>query len=155
MSSKEENLRDILQKAFPGKLEAHIQRHRRLWIKVPREDLAPVVKYLAKSLHFEHLALISGADAGDAGVLLVYHFFHGGVLLNLKVFVPKSDPKVDTITGVFPGATLYEREFYEMLGVEPVGHPNPARLLLPENWPGGNPMRKDWKAPDVWPEGGD
>jgi NADH-quinone oxidoreductase subunit C len=153
MSSKEENLRDALQKAFPGKLEVHIQRPRRVWVKLAREDLLPVVRHLAKPLGFEHLALISGADAGDAGLLLVYHFFHGGVLLNLKVFVPRDDPKVDTITGVFAGATFYEREFREMLGVEPVGHPNPARLVLPENWPGGYPMRKDWKAPDVWPTG--
>jgi Ni,Fe-hydrogenase III component G len=155
MASKEENLRDALQRAFPGKLEVHIQRHRRVWVRLAREDLVPVVKYLAKPIGFEHLALISGADAGEAGILLVYHFFHAGVMLNLKVFVPKSDPAVETITAVFPGATFYEREFREMLGVEPVGHSNPARLILPENWPGGYPMLKDWKRPDVWPDGGD
>jgi NADH:ubiquinone oxidoreductase subunit C len=155
MGSKEENLRDALQKAFPGKLEVHIQRHRRVWVTLAREDLVRVVKHLAKPMGFEHLALISGADVGEKGILLVYHFFHSGVMLNLKVLVPKSDPKVDTITGIFPGATLYEREFYEMVGVTPVGHKNLVRLLLPDNWPGGNPMMKDWKQPAVWPEGGE
>jgi NADH:ubiquinone oxidoreductase subunit C len=155
MSSKEENLRDALQKAFPGKLEVRIQRHRRVWATLAREDLVPVAKHLSKSMGFEHLALISGADAGEAGTLLVYHFFHGGVMLNLKVYVPNDDPKVSTITDIFPGATLYEREFYEMLGVKPEGHPNLVKLLLPDNWPGGNPMKKDWKAPAVWPEGDD
>jgi NADH:ubiquinone oxidoreductase subunit C len=154
MSSKEENLRDALQNAFPGRLEVHIQRHRRVWIKMSRDDLVPVVEYLARSLGFEHLALISGYDSGkDLG--LVYHFFHGGVMLNLKVSVHPSDAKVPTITDVFPGATLYEREFYEMLGIEPIGHSNLKRLVLPENWPGGNPMRKDWKAPAKWPRGGE
>ena len=155
MSSKEENLRDALQQAFPGKLTVHIQRHRRVWVTLAREDLIRLATHLRKKMGFEHISLISGADAGEAGILLVYHFFNKGVMLNLKVYVPKIDPMVDTITGLFPGATLYEREFMEMLGVVPTGHPNPARLLLPEVWPGGNPMLKDWKPPEVWPDGGE
>jgi len=40
---------------------------------------------------------------------------------------------------------LYERELLDLLGITPRGHPDPRRLVLPDDWPGGYPLRKDWK----------
>jgi hypothetical protein len=45
---------------------------------------------------------------------------------------------------VVPGAAWSEREFRDAVGVEPVGHPDPRRLMLADDWPEGlYPLRRD------------
>jgi len=93
----------------------------------------------------QHLSTISGVDRGDA-ITLVYHIDCNPVLLNLKLNLPKRMPKVRTVTDIFPGAILYERDLMEMLGIKGEGHPDPRRLFLPDDWPAGvYPLRKEAK----------
>ncbi|MCB9450730.1 MAG: NADH-quinone oxidoreductase subunit C [Anaerolineaceae bacterium] len=63
--------------------------------------------------------------------------------LRLKVFLPEDDPKVGTVTGVWPGANWLEREIFDLMGVTFVGHPNLKRVLLPDDWD-GHPHRRDY-----------
>ena len=63
--------------------------------------------------------------------------------LRLKVKLPASDPSLESITSVWPGANFFEREVYDLFGVRFHGHPDLRRLLMPENWE-GHPLRKDY-----------
>jgi NADH-quinone oxidoreductase subunit C/D len=63
--------------------------------------------------------------------------------VRLKTPVPESDPKVDTITGVFKGASWFEREAWDLYGIVFEGHPNLIRLLTHESFV-GHPLRKDY-----------
>jgi len=93
----------------------------------------------------QHLTTISGVDRGDA-ITVVYHLHCNPVLLSLKLNLPKRAPKVQTVTDIFPGAILYERDLIEMLGVKVEGHPDPRRLFLPDDWPAEvYPLRKEVK----------
>jgi Ni,Fe-hydrogenase III component G len=93
----------------------------------------------------KHLTTITGVDRGDS-IDVIYHIHCGESLLNLKLSVPKTDLEIETVTDIFPGAILYERELAEMLGVQVKGHPDPRRLFLSDDWPTGKfPLRKEVK----------
>jgi NADH-quinone oxidoreductase subunit C len=53
-------------------------------------------------------------------------------------------PWVPSVTVVWPGANWHEREAYDLLGVRFVGHPDLRRILMPEGFTGGYPLRKDY-----------
>jgi NADH-quinone oxidoreductase subunit C len=63
--------------------------------------------------------------------------------VRIRVQVPDTDPSVDTVTEVYPGADAMEREAYDLMGVVFSGHPDLTRILMPEDWE-GHPLRKDY-----------
>jgi NADH:ubiquinone oxidoreductase subunit C len=125
-----------------GVTEARLQRVNAAYARTSREKLLDVVEHL-KNDGFVHITTITAVDTIEQ-YDIVYHLRNQGFALNLKVAVPKDDPKIPTITGVLPGANLYEREVNDIMGVFPEGHPNPARLILDYDWPEGvYPLRKE------------
>ncbi|MDW7774270.1 MAG: NADH-quinone oxidoreductase subunit C [Desulfobulbaceae bacterium] len=62
----------------------------------------------------------------------------------VRTRVPRSEPVVPTISGIFPGANWHERETHEFFGIKFEGHPNLVPLLLPED-ADFHPLRKDFK----------
>jgi NADH-quinone oxidoreductase subunit C len=64
--------------------------------------------------------------------------------VQLRVPVDGADPKVPTATGVYEVANWRERELMDMFGITAVGHPDPRILLLPDDWEGKHPLRKDF-----------
>ncbi len=118
------------------------------YVRTTREKLLDVVQYL-KDQGFVHCTTISAVDYPE-NYEVVYHLRNTGFSVNLKVAIPKDDPKVPSIQGIIAGANLYEREVYELMGIFPEGHPNPSRLLLDYDWPDGlYPLRKDLTLEEI------
>jgi NADH-quinone oxidoreductase subunit C len=84
-------------------------------------------------------------DSGADYFHVVYHIYSmsANSRIRLKARVPKSDPKVPTVTTIWKGANWYERETWDMFGIVFEGHPNLERILTPEGFQ-GHPLRKDY-----------
>jgi NADH-quinone oxidoreductase subunit C len=63
--------------------------------------------------------------------------------LRLKLRLTGNDAHVATVTDVWPAANWLEREVWDMFGIAFDDHPDPRRLLMPEDWE-GFPLRKDY-----------
>ena len=63
--------------------------------------------------------------------------------VRLEVAVTAENPRLPSVTSVYPTADWQERETYDMFGVVFDGHPNLTRILMPDDWE-GHPQRKDY-----------
>lgn len=120
---------------------------------VPRGRLLDVLRHLRRG--FPMLLDVFGIDerlrqnkplqAKDFTV--VYHLFSVDRReeFRVKATVSEDDPVVPSATPVWPNANWYERETWDMFGVEFSGHPNLRRIILPPTWE-GFALRKDHPA---------
>jgi membrane-bound hydrogenase subunit beta len=143
----ESEIEEKLRGEFKEKiLEVEIPREHRMFVSVPSPQVKELVNYLKQEFDLAHITTITATDVGE-DIEILYHFFCQGVAISLRTSVPKANPVIDTITPIIPGAILYEREIQDLLGLKVKDHPDPRRLILPEDWPEGvYPLRKDYQV---------
>ena len=142
-----ENAVDVLRNNLADSiLELKVPRPRKAYILLKPERHRDAVSLILKHVKDAELSTISGVDLGNE-IELDYHMACGGTV-TLKNRVSREKPVTRTITDILPGANLYEREVFDLLGVTFEGHPNLERLMLPDSWPKGDfPLRRDWEPP--------
>ena len=127
--------------------ELKVPRKRKAYVFLKPEKHREAILLLLKNVEETILSTITGVDLGEE-IELNYHMICGGTV-TLKIRVFKEKPVAKSICDIIPGANLYEREVFDLLGATFEGHPNMERLLLPDSWPQGNyPLRRDWQAPE-------
>ena len=114
-----------------------------------RDDVPAVARVLRDhaQLTFALLAELTAVDVWPREprfevVYLLVSIEHR-LRLRWKVRLPGDDARVATVTGVWPAANWLEREVWDLFGIVFDGHPDPRRLLMPEDWE-GFPLRKDY-----------
>lgn len=102
---------------------------------------------------FNVLQVITGTDYPEhLEISYVLASFINNTELILKTKLPKAGealPSLNSVCDVWKAANWQERECADMIGVEFVGHPDPRRILCPDDWE-GYPMRKDYKAAEKY-----
>jgi NADH-quinone oxidoreductase subunit C len=63
--------------------------------------------------------------------------------VTVRLRVPTGEPRVPSVTPDWPTANHQEREVFDMFGVIFDGHPDPRRILMPEDYE-GHPQRRDF-----------
>jgi NADH:ubiquinone oxidoreductase subunit C len=144
-----------MQTAFPGAiLESRVESDRRLWATVNPVQIVELSKFLRDKLNFDHYSGNAGVDwlaknEMEVVEILASHGAHQ-VVTFLKVKTPRDNPSVESLVDIYWNANWYERETWEMYGINFQGHPELYPLLLPDELVGSWPWRKDFKGyPDV------
>jgi Ni,Fe-hydrogenase III large subunit/Ni,Fe-hydrogenase III component G len=124
--------------------------------RVPAGELgARLADELATGARFVMLlGLDDRAIGGDGLAIEAIAVRPDGSLARLRAELPVGEPAYPSITPLVPAAHWDEREARDLLGLVPVGHPDPRRLVLHERWPRGyHPLRKDVAGGVRPPEG--
>ncbi|MBM3804545.1 MAG: NADH-quinone oxidoreductase subunit C [Acidimicrobiia bacterium] len=101
------------------------------------------------ALDYSYLMDLTAVDCLNLGTPhrfeVVYHFFSLSKKHRVRIKIPlgAKNPQVNSIASLWPGADWYEREVWDMFGVQFIGHPNLKRILLYEEFQ-GHPLRKDY-----------
>lgn len=114
---------------------------------VPAEKLVEFATSFRDDFGYDFLSSVTGVDyLPDDLMEVVYHAYQttGGPALVYKVQVDRNNPVVPSLTPVFPGASLQEREAWDLMGIHFEDHPDLKRVLLWEGFD-GHPLQKDWR----------
>ena len=125
-----------------------------LW--VDKSQVVDVLRHLKHEEDFELLFDLSAIDERtrqfrdgqpDSDFTVFYHLMslRHDQDIRIKAALPERAASLPSVTSVYPVADWYEREAYDMFGIDFAGHPNLRRILTPPNWE-GHPLRKEHPA---------
>jgi NADH-quinone oxidoreductase subunit C/D len=97
---------------------------------------------------FDHITDICSADYPEdqERFEVIYHLLSlpHRTRIRIKARVTEDDPCLASVTGIWKGANFMEREVYDLMGIRFNGHPDLRRILMPEDYDEGYPLRKDF-----------
>jgi NADH:ubiquinone oxidoreductase subunit C len=136
---------EALREVFPSQtIEARRVPTDETFVALPPACICPATRVLVEQFGIRHLSTITGQDTGNE-IELLYHFWDGEGL-TLCTSLVRENACIATLTDLIPGAAFYEREVSEMLHVAFEGHPDPRKLLLPDDWDGDAPLRQGFST---------
>jgi len=130
---------------------------------IKKDNVFNICKFLhdEPDMSFDYLVDLCGVDnlrhperkADTPRFEVVYHLYSHKYkyFLRLKALVPEEDCTIDSVVPIWAGANWHERECLDMFGIVFKGHPDPRRILMPEDWE-GYPLRKDYPTKGPAPE---
>lgn len=140
----------LVKEKFPQAVLETVEFRAEQTIVLQASALFSVCTYLHKSLRYNFLSTVTAVDWPERTPRfdVVYHLLSLShqCVLRLKVRVGKKGeehPAVPSVCGIWPGANWYEREVYDLFGIEFTSHPDLRRILMPPDWT-THPLRKDY-----------
>lgn len=138
-----------LKERFPGSiLETHSHRGDDTAV-VKKEDILKICTFLRddESLLYNFMMDVTAVDyiGKEPRFEVVYHLYslRYNRRFRVKAGVPESDCSIDSIVSIWVSANWFEREAFDMYGIQFKGHPELRRILLYEGFE-GHPLRKDY-----------
>ena len=117
---------------------------------ISSEHILRVCTFLksAQGYEFNVLQVVTGCDYTDrieVSYILASFIDNLELILKTKLLKENKDhtPELESVCSVWEAANYQERECFDMLGVCFKNHPDPRRILCPDDWE-GYPLRKDY-----------
>jgi NADH:ubiquinone oxidoreductase subunit C len=143
-----------VQGRFPGCVI--VSSHGQTVGYVRREEWADLARFLRDHLRFTQCVDVTAVDhladrtrpvpdgVAPERLEIVANFLSHPRNVRFRAIaqVPVADPEIESLTATFPGVGFAEREVFDLFGVRFRGHPDLARILMPDDWV-GFPLRKD------------
>jgi NADH-quinone oxidoreductase subunit C len=96
---------------------------------------------------YDLLRDVTGVDYGGGQPLqVVYQLFSvtHGYFFRVKCELPLDELRIESVFGLWKAANWLEREVYDLFGITFLNHPDLRRILMPEDYSEGHPLRKDF-----------
>jgi NADH-quinone oxidoreductase subunit C len=144
-----DNKLEPIVKALQDQFKATYEEFRgEAHVFVTAEQIIEALTLLRDKYEFELLSAMTAVDyypqlSPRFHVIYQLSSLAKNVTVQLRVPVSGDQPKVPTATRVYEVANWRERELMDMFGIEAVGHPDPRKLLLPDDQE-GYPLRQDF-----------
>jgi NADH-quinone oxidoreductase subunit C len=141
---------DALRKEFPDWFLRHeVVAGDEHVVYIRASHIRQVLKWLKEEPEhaFNFLSDVTAVDYGGGRPLqVVYQLYsiphrHS---LRLKAELPLDELVIDSVVPLWETANWLEREVYDMFGITFRDHPDLRRILMPENYEEGYPLRKDF-----------
>ena len=120
-------------------------------LEIPAAEFHQTARKLKEEKGMDFLRSLTGMDWGEEGMGAVYHLESTSTGATMTLRVRTSDrlqPELPSVSDIWKGAALNEREAYDYFGILFIGNPDMRRLYLREDWQ-GHPLRKDYDASDL------
>ncbi|MBI4461029.1 MAG: NADH-quinone oxidoreductase subunit C [Acidobacteria bacterium] len=118
-----------------------------LTLMIPPERILPVCEFLKTKRGYRYLSDVTAVDRypSEPRFEIVYHLYchDRKERLRLKCLLRAEQPAIASVVPIWGAANWYEREVFDLFGIQFQGHPHLRRLLMPEDWE-GHPLRKDY-----------
>ena len=116
---------------------------------VPLEQFRPLVEFLKSdsAMNFDYPMCQTAVDWPEQNKITpILHLYsmQNDHKIAIKCDVDRADPKMPTVSDLWPGCEWFERETYDMYGVVFENHPDLRRIMMTDDWV-GYPLRKDYR----------
>ena len=117
-------------------------------ISLPSEkwrDIAEALRH--SSFQFDYLFCLTCID-WKTHLTMVYHLSstQSRHSIVIKANLDREQPAIETVCGIWRTAEFFEREVFELYGVNFLQHPDLRKLILTDDFE-GYPLRKDFEDP--------
>ena len=131
---------------------AKVLRNKRVSITVKKDGLMDAAKSIRDEFEFKIPISAGAVDYPKENRMeMIYYLMNSSskLILTLRTYLPRDKLIVQSMTSVWEAMSFHEREAYEMFGIIFKEHQNMIPLLLPPDWRGGFPLRKDFKGEGI------
>jgi NADH-quinone oxidoreductase subunit C len=139
-----------IQAKFPEAFVSSKEWRGDLAVTVRKNAIVPIGRYLHDDpgMDFDYIVHVSSVDypEDEERFEVVYEFYSikRRQRIRIKARVTEEDCAIDSVTGIWKGADFMEREVFDMMGIRFNHHPDHRRILMPDEYDEGWPLRKDF-----------
>jgi Ni,Fe-hydrogenase III large subunit/Ni,Fe-hydrogenase III component G len=153
--SIEVSFEEELRRCFPALIRSFgSERQDEIYILLNGPDMRELGHCFLKEFGARLVSVFAEDRTEPEGVFYNYYVFDrpsDPSYVILKAPVRADDPSFPSFAANLPSINWQEREIQDWFGLEAVGHPNPRRVALHDNWPDVHPLRKDFRFDQVLP----
>ena len=146
---------ETLQRKFGTQVQSmHAERDDEIYLFIGDPDIRAITAYLLSEFEARLVMVFAEDRCSTEGVFFNYYVFEqeGNTrYLIVRAPVPADDPQFPSLSAELPAVNWQEREIQDWFGLKAIGHPNPRKVALHDNWPDVHPLRKDFPIDTVLP----
>ena len=137
----------ILERDFGLRPEKGSLAQTEIYVNAWVDSIPAITFALLKATGARLVTVFAEDRVQPEGVFYNYYVFEmrgDARFLILRAAIPAGDARFPSLAADLPSVNWQEREIQDWFGIEAVGHPNPRRVALHDNWPDVHPLRKDF-----------